>query len=334
MRGRAAGRSTPSTASCGTSSLRRCNARPCQSGMRWSAATTRRSSWSVSSAGRLSQVKPYMYAEEVNGFPEMRMMYTSQKLTADRAIAYDKGIAIFDAWDAFVADVMQNEPVCRDNAPHATFFQESFAGAYHFAVETLVKEAFLGIALALTFAFIILTVFTHNLIVGFLAAATIAGIVGCVMGFMVMAGWKLGMLESIILVMVPGMSVDYVAHLAESYVGAHCKDRHGRVRTMLEEVGVSVLSGAFSTMGATIFLLFPTITFFVKLGIAIFMTIAFSLFFSLCFFSSMMAFFGPSGDTGDFLVLCRKGARKVSPAENSAPVVVSSPNSDEETPNP
>ena len=41
-----------------------------------------------------------------------------------------------------------------------------------------------------------------------------------IMGFTVLVGWKLGILESIIYVMVVGMSVDYVVHLGEAYLEA------------------------------------------------------------------------------------------------------------------
>lgn len=67
-------------------------------------------------------------------------------------------------------------------------------------------------------------------------------------------------------VMVPGMAVDYVAHLADAYLD---DPEHGdkwtesrrarRMKRMLGEVGVSVISGACSTLGATFFLFFPTV---------------------------------------------------------------------------
>eukprot|EP00494_Astrolonche_serrata_P020999 UN21231 len=65
-----------------------------------------------------------------------------------------------------------------------------------------------------------------------------------IMGFTVMMGWKLGILESIIYVMVVGMSVDYVVHLGEAYLEAaeeahgdpllDPNSRHTRAKLMLE----------------------------------------------------------------------------------------------------
>ena len=41
--------------------------------------------------------------------------------------------------------------------------------------------------------------------------------------------------------MVPGMAVDYVAHMAEGYLECELPDRKDRVKHMLTEVGISVL---------------------------------------------------------------------------------------------
>ena len=106
--------------------------------------------------------------------------------------------------------------------------------------------------------------------------------------------------------MVVGLSVDYVVHLAEGYhMSAHA-DRMLRLRDMLEEVGISVFSGACTTLGASLFMLFAQIQFLVKFGIFMFCTIGFSLIFSLGFFSTIMGILGPSGRTGDIRVLFHK----------------------------
>lgn len=106
--------------------------------------------------------------------------------------------------------------------------------------------------------------------------------------------------------MVVGLSVDYVVHLAEGYhMSAHA-DRMLRLRDMLEEVGISVFSGACTTLGASIFMLFAQIQFLVNFGIFMFCTIGFSLVFSLGFFTTLMGLLGPSGDTGDIRIIYHK----------------------------
>ena len=99
--------------------------------------------------------------------------------------------------------------------------------------------------------------------------------------------------------MVVGLSVDYVVHLAEGYHMSKHTDRMTRVQDMLEEVGISVFSGACTTMGAAIFLLFAQIQFLIKFGIFMLSTIGFSLLFSLGCFVTIMGLFGPVGTTGN-----------------------------------
>merc|ERR1719204_2164550 len=121
-------------------------------------------------------------------------------------------------------------------------------------------------------------------------------IVLMIIGFCVFLDWKIGILESIIFVMVVGMSVDYVVHLGESYLeaGETHRDRHSRSRDMLEVRGFSILSGAISTLGGIFFLFFAFIVFFYKFAVVIFFLIACSLSYSLLFFTAMMDSFGPN----------------------------------------
>ena len=62
-------------------------------------------------------------------------------------------------------------------------------------------------------------------------------------------------MESINLTLVVGLSVDYVVHLAEGYSRSTHTNRLGRLHDSLAEVGISVLSGACTTLGGSAFLL-------------------------------------------------------------------------------
>ena len=130
-----------------------------------------------------------------------------------------------------------------------------------------------------------------------------------VLGMMVMLGWKLGILEAIILVMVPGLSVDYCAHLAEGYRSSTSPDRRGRTKDMLTTVAVSVLSGAVSTIVSSCFLLGPLITFFPKFGTGILLTAACSIVMSIFVFSACMSIFGPQRNQGDLFYLCKSSPK-------------------------
>lgn len=73
-------------------------------------------------------------------------------------------------------------------------------------------------AISITFALIILVFSTHNFIMSFYSILSIIGIVLSVVSIMEMQGWELGIAESITIVILIGLSVDFVVHLANHYV--------------------------------------------------------------------------------------------------------------------
>ena len=106
--------------------------------------------------------------------------------------------------------------------------------------------------------------------------------------------------------MVVGLTVDYVVHLAEGYTLSLRKDRLSRVQDMLDEMAVSIFFGACTTLGASLFMFLAQLSFFFQFGIFMFSTILFSLFFSMGMFVTLMAIFGPQGDTGNIMVAARR----------------------------
>ena len=147
--------------------------------------------------------------------------------------------------------------------------------------------------IGLVSSFAVLVMATTNIIVGALASLTISLITCCVLGTITIIGWKLGVLESLNLTLVVGLAVDYVVHLAEGYMHLEGEDRLTKVHYTLSNVGISVLSGACSTLGASVFMLAAKIVFFFQFGIFIFCTILLSIFFSLLFFTTVLALIGP-----------------------------------------
>jgi len=61
----------------------------------------------------------------------------------------------------------------------------------------------------------------------------------------------------------------------------------------LKEIGISIISGAITTLGSGIFLFFAIISIFNKFAVLIVATILFSLGFSLIFFAALMHAVGP-----------------------------------------
>ena len=161
-----------------------------------------------------------------------------------------------------------------------------------------ILSAFQGIAIALPLAFIVLLLSTQNWIMAIFATLDIIGVMACELGIMQLMGWQFGVSESVAIVIVIGFSVDYVVHLANAYLECPSGKRTERISFALLTMGISVVSGAITTLLAGICLTFPEITFFFKMGILIVTTICFSLAWSMLFFIALLAQFGPTFETG------------------------------------
>ena len=155
-----------------------------------------------------------------------------------------------------------------------------------------------GIIIGLCLAFPVLVLATFNWIIGIIATAVIGLITLAVVGLIPLVGWQLGVLESINLTLVVGLSVDYVVHLADGYVRSSDYKREDRVRFMLGHVGMSVIAGAATTIGASAFMLGSQIKFFLQFGVFMFCTIGFAIIYALILFCLIVGVIGSQGSTG------------------------------------
>jgi predicted RND superfamily exporter protein len=228
---------------------------------------------------------------------------TTATLDQDFEQNYEEGIAMHNLWEKWSLQMLKFAP--REMA--ATMQTSNGAWSYYFLNETLLDETYSNIALSLVLSFIILSVIGGNPIMAFLSVATIAMIVVDIFAFTVLMGFKLGVLEAVNYVVVIGLSIDYTVHLSEAYTESHSTDRHGRVAHMLEEMGVSVISGAISTLGAVFFMFFAPNKFFFKFACFIFATIILSCLYSLIFFPALLSIIGPTGNVGN---CCFWGAKR------------------------
>lgn len=216
--------------------------------------------------------------------------------------SYFKGLPVVDAWDKLIEDESAAMP-----STVSAMFQctPNDDNPWHFLYvqKKLVDTAIQGIAGGISLAFVIITLATKNIVTGFLATLNICVVTVSVVGLIPMAGWKLGVLESLNLSLVVGLAVDYVVHLAEGYHSSPATDRLTRTRDMLDHVGISILSGALTTLGAAAFMFAAVILFFMQFGLFMFATIGFSLFYSIFGFCVLMGLWGPQGNRGSLVPL-------------------------------
>lgn len=80
--------------------------------------------------------------------------------------------------------------------------------------KAFVTSALSGIGIAMIFSFLILLMATRNIILAILSILCVSIVIVSVLAIMVLKGWELGVSESISVVILIGLAVDYVIHLA------------------------------------------------------------------------------------------------------------------------
>merc|ERR1711968_263184 len=170
---------------------------------------------------------------------------------------------------------------------------------------------FQGLQICMPVAFVVLLIASANFILAFVATFCIAGIVASVLGMCKsVMGWHLGIAESIAAVIVVGFAVDYIVHLCHIYAeaknapGMPHMTRGERVEEAVTVMGVTVLAGAVTTLGAGMFMYFCQMVFFTKMAFLMTATIVHSFMFALVYFMSILALAGPQGSTGDVSSVC------------------------------
>lgn len=203
------------------------------------------------------------------------------------------------AWQAFAEK--ENQRASAAGLKKADFLVASWTNdqwQYAHTQDIYVQNAINGILISYCLAVVILMIATGNILLTIFAGFNIFGCLACVLGCIPLLGWKLGTIESISLTIVIGLSVDYVVHLAHSYRGSKSLKRNDRVYDMVAEMGSTVIGGAVTSIGASLFLFGCMLQFFGKFGIFICLTCLFAILWSLFFFVPILSVLGPEGNYG------------------------------------
>ncbi|GMH92518.1 hypothetical protein TrST_g7241 [Triparma strigata] len=215
---------------------------------------------------------------------------------------------VFDKWQAHIDT---------HNAAFPAAKGIQFCLVWYFlrAGEAIVSTTLVGVAISLVFAAVVLIVANANYIIASLALLTILAVISCVTMMMVILGWNIDFLGSVCLIVVIGLSVDYTVHLCHSYTHSVEESQFSRTKQAAREMGVSIVSGAVTSFGASVFLLPTALTFFQQFGTFMCATIVFSLILSIFFFLSLTTHYGPErradGNTssGDIMFLKKKNIK-------------------------
>ncbi|KAL3943277.1 MAG: hypothetical protein SGBAC_002648 [Bacillariaceae sp.] len=192
---------------------------------------------------------------------------------------YDEFIAL-----SVIANTMVSEH-CSSNVVVTDLDQKFvFMNNQVIYVQSAIQSSILGVVIA----FFVLLTSTRVLHIAFFASLSICSVLVSVVGTMVMMGWSLGSIESILIGITAGFSVDYVVHLAHAYEIAD-GDTYERLEEAFADLGISVFNGMLTSVAASIPLFFCQLQFFAKFGTFLCLTIAFSWIFANFGFMCLLA---------------------------------------------
>jgi len=164
-------------------------------------------------------------------------------------------------------------------------------------------------------AFLVILVFTKQIIIAFSALVTISCVLMSVLAMMKLAGYELGTITSVAISILAGFAVDFVVHLAHAFAASSKPTREGRFHDTFEVIAVSVFSGALTSVLAASVLLLCTLQFFAKFGFFLIFTVIWAWIWGNFFFMSVMYLIGPDDTTPWWL---RLPASIVDPALSKA----------------
>ena len=107
---------------------------------------------------------------------------------------------------------------------------------------------FLLIGISIGIAFMVILMTTLNILLSFYSIITIFFILSVTIGILVLTGWELNIMESIVFSVAAGLSADFTLHYSVAYRTSLLRNnRVERTKSALSHIGAPILMGAFTT---------------------------------------------------------------------------------------
>ena len=204
----------------------------------------------------------------------------------------NKNVDVMDVMDNTIQWFADNDPT------HTSVFHSNDLEYRGATLQNISISGMISLVAQLCMSFFVLLFATSNWIVALLSMCSILITTIWSMSAMYALGWSFGILEAICVTVLVGLVVDYVVHMGMSYLESPSHSRKDRTIFACVNMGISICSGAISTVGASVFLTFCTITFFPKFGIFMAITIVFSFICAGVVFPAALMELGPEGSRG------------------------------------
>ena len=170
---------------------------------------------------------------------------------------------------------------------------------------TLLESLPLSLVVVLSSSSFIILLTTRNVLLTLCALVSIAFSILTTLGVLSLMRWELNILESVIVSLAVGLSMDFPLHVAVAYrIASSTRDRKTRVTLSLRHVGGSITAAMMTTLVAGVCMLPSQVLAYTKLGTFLALVAVISWFYASFFMPSLLVIIGP---VGTFLQIdCRR----------------------------
>lgn len=166
--------------------------------------------------------------------------------------------------------------------------------------QTLAKDTPIAIGVSIAVATIVAFFTTLNLLISVFAIISITCTIFVTVGTLVLLGWQLNILESVVITIAVGLSMDFTLHYGMAYRLSPDLDREMRVCCSLARMGSPVAMAALTSFVAGALMMPSTVLAYRQLGTFLMLAMAVSWIYSTFFFQALLRTFGPQGGFGQF----------------------------------
>lgn len=158
----------------------------------------------------------------------------------------------------------------------------------------------LAIGVSLSVAAVVTFFTTLNVLISLYAIISITLGIFVTIACLVLLGWQLNVLESVIITVAIGLSIDFNLHYGVAYRLSPDLDREMRVVCSISRMGSPITMAALTTFLAGAFMMPSTVLAYRQFGIFSMIIMTVSWLYSTFFFQSLLRTIGPRGGFGQF----------------------------------
>ncbi|XP_071785561.1 protein dispatched homolog 1-like [Asterias amurensis] len=233
------------------------------------------------------------------GGPEDRVVAAIVEFDSTQTYTYSfEKIQVF--WNAFENWVTSELKTAPETMKHGWI--TSFVDFYDLQ-DNLAHGTPIALGMSIIISTCVMFVTTQNLLISVYAILSISGTICVTIGALVLLGWQLNILESVILSVAVGLSVDFTVHYGVAYRIAPETDRESRVVFSLGRMGSAITMAALTTFVAGALMMPSTVLSYTQMGTFLMLIMSISWVFSTFYFQSLCRTIGPEGSLGQFPLL-------------------------------